>query len=74
MSVSILEALYNAQLNLLGGAKGSPIAHMMGKEQLNNAIELLSLGYPASTKVEPLLEQYGSVENVPEYTPTGETK
>ena len=40
----------------------------MVKEQLNNAVELLDKGYPIETEVEPLLEKYGSVDNVPDYT------
>jgi hypothetical protein len=38
----------------------------MVKEQLNNAVTLLDKGYGIWEEVEPLLEQYGSVENVPE--------
>jgi len=38
----------------------------MVKEQLNNAVELLDKGYSIWDEVEPLLEKYGSVENVPE--------
>ena len=40
----------------------------MVKEQLNNAVTLLDKGYSIWEEVEPLLEEYGSVENVPKKT------
>jgi len=63
MAVTILEALQNAQMNITTGM-GFTIA--IAKEQLNNAIVLLEKGYGKYEEVEPLLEKYGSVENVPE--------
>ena len=36
------------------------------KSQLNNAIVLLEKGYSVYDEVEPLLEKYGDVENVPD--------
>ena len=65
MSVSIMECLQNAKYNLDGAIK-MPMLMPMVKEQLNNAIELLDKGYSLSDEVEPLVEKYGSVENVPE--------
>ena len=63
MSVSILECLRNADYNLRqNGILGITIA----KVQLHNATELLDKGYDIWTQVEPLLEKYGTVENVPE--------
>ena len=63
MSVSILEALQNADYNIQhNGAMGVMIA----KDQLHNAVELLEKGYSLNDEVEPLLEQYGDVESVPE--------
>lgn len=66
MSVSIIEALLNAKANVdnikIVGVGLIPLI----KEQLNNAIELLEKGYDIYTEVEPLLEKYGGVENVPE--------
>uniref|UniRef100_A0A6H2A2P7 Uncharacterized protein n=1 Tax=viral metagenome TaxID=1070528 RepID=A0A6H2A2P7_9ZZZZ len=66
MSVTILEALENANYNLNNinvlGMALLPLA----KEQLNNAVVLLEKGYGLYDKVEPLLEKYGDVENVPE--------
>lgn len=60
MSVSILEALYNAEHNMK-----EPFTLKLAQSQLHNAIILLEKGYSADTEVEPLLEQYGDVENVP---------
>lgn len=63
MSVTILEALQNADINIQrNGAIGASIA----KGQLHNAVVLLKKGYTLDDKVEPLLEQYGDVESVPE--------
>ena len=63
MGVTILEALQNADYNLRhNGMMGTIIA----KEQLHNAVELLNKDYDINTSVEPLLEKYGSVEDVPE--------
>lgn len=66
MSVSIMECLQNAKYNLDNVNKMNPILMPMVKEQLNNAVELLDKGYSIWDEVEPLLEKYGSVENVPE--------
>ena len=63
MSVSILEALQNADCNLRENGK---IGVMFAKEQLHNATTLLEKGYDLYTEVEPLLEEHGDVENVPE--------
>ena len=65
MSVSIMECLQNAKYNLDNAIK-MPMLMPMVKEQLNNAVELLDKGYSIWDEVEPLLEKYGSVENVPE--------
>ena len=65
MSVSILECLQNAKYNLDNAIK-MPMLMPMVKEQLNNPVELLDKGYNIWDEVEPLLEKYGSVENVPE--------
>jgi len=67
MSVSILEALMGADINITtikntGMTMLLPIAH----EQLHNAVTLLDKGYSINDEVEPLLEEYGAVENVPE--------
>lgn len=66
MSVSILEALQNANYNL-DNLKVMPMLYPMVKEQLNNAVTLLDKGYGIWTEVEPLLEEYGDVENVPDF-------
>jgi hypothetical protein len=65
MAISILEALENANHNLNNLAK-MPMLLPMVKGQLNNAIVLLEKGYGILDDVEPLLEKYGDVENVPE--------
>ena len=65
MSVSIMECLQNAKYNLDNAIK-MPMLMPLVKEQLNNAVELLDKGYDIWDEVEPLLEKYGSVQNVPE--------
>jgi len=65
MSVTIVEALQNAEINLK-----NPVAEFqrqIGLMQLRNAIALLDKGWPSNTEVEPLLEKHGSAENVPPY-------
>lgn len=64
MSVTIHEALQNAQYNLCEGK--IPAQQEIGKSQLSNAVGLLNKGYSLEDEVEPLLEQYGEVDNVPE--------
>ncbi len=64
MSVTIHECLQNAHYNLCEAKIA--MQHTMGKEQLNNAVTLLNKGYSLEDEVEPLLEQYGSAENVPD--------
>lgn len=64
MSITILEALQNAQFNLVE-QKIPGISDRIGAAQLNNAIILLEKGYGANEEVDPLLNQYGSAENVP---------
>jgi len=68
MAVSILEALQNANYNLDNLAK-MPMLLPLVKEQLNNATVLLEKGYSVWTKVEPLLEEFGNVEDVPRVCP-----
>ena len=36
------------------------------KDQLNNAVVLLEKGYNPYDEVEPLLEKYGNIDNVPD--------
>lgn len=66
MSVTILEGLMNAECNLdnvrMLGVGIVPLA----REQLHNALTLLEKGYGINEEVEPLLEKYGTVENVPD--------
>ena len=63
MSVTILEALMNAEINL---SESHPFQKSIGLNQLHNAIVLLEKGYNHSELVDPLLEKYGDVENVPD--------
>lgn len=68
MAVTILEALQNARYNLKTSIRTNMYALLpLAEEQLSNAVELLDKGYPLDTLVEPLLEKYGPVENVPEF-------
>lgn len=61
---NILETLQNAQINLIEN-KNTPFAFMIGKLQLENAIELLEKGYSLNDDVDNLLEKFGSVSEVP---------
>lgn len=65
MSVSILEALQCAELNIENGKRIPPILDL-AKEQLHNAIVLLEKGYPITAHVEDLLDGHDSVEDVPQ--------
>ncbi len=64
--VTIFKALQNGNYNL-GNVKKKGIEFFpLAKNQINNAVVLLEKGYLLSEHVEPLLEKYGSVENVPD--------
>jgi len=65
MSVSIMEALQNANYNM-DNLKSMPMPLPMVKEQLNNAVTLLDKGYGIWDEVEPLLEKYGDIDSVPD--------
>jgi len=65
MSVSIMEALQNANYNL-DNLKSMPMLLPMVKKQLNNAVTLLDKGYGIWDEVEPLLEKYGDIDSVPD--------
>jgi len=64
MAVTILEALENAKYNLNNVVK-LPMLLPLIKIQLHNAITLLEKGYSIDDEVEPLLELYNTVEDVP---------
>jgi hypothetical protein len=66
MAVTILEALQNAHFNLCV-QKIPGLSDKIGESQLRNAIDLLEKGYPISQEVEPLIDKYGSVADVPEF-------
>ena len=65
MSVTILEALENAKYNLDNiQTIGIGLLPLI-KEQLGNSIILLEKGYDIDDEVEPLLEEFGDINNVP---------
>ena len=66
MAVTILEALQNANHNIDNIKFVGTALIPLVKGQLNNAVVLLEKGYPLEQEVEPLLEEFGDVENVPE--------
>lgn len=63
MSVSVFEALENADYNLQNNGQ---MGAMFAKDQLHNAVELIKKGYNLEEEVEPLLDKYGSIDQVPE--------
>ena len=66
MSVTVIEALQNAEANM-ENVKVLGLAILpLAQSQLHNAVELLDKGYSIDDEVEPLLAEYGSVENVPD--------
>ncbi|MBK7337810.1 MAG: hypothetical protein IPJ00_17360 [Saprospirales bacterium] len=67
MAVTILDALRNANYNL-DNMRVMPGLYPIVKSQLNNALVLLEKGWPIYQEVEPLLEEFGDMENVPSYT------
>ena len=66
MSVTIKEALQNADYIFRNNMSSGEVVIILAKGQLHNAVVLLEKGYDLYDKVEPLLEKYGDVENVPE--------
>ena len=66
MSVSIIEALKNAEINIENAKRIGRLALLLAQEQLHNAVVLLERGYGIDEKVEPLLKKYGDVANVPD--------
>ena len=66
MSVTILEALENAEINLDNVTRIGLMILPLAKEQLHNAKTLLENGYGIDDEIEPLIEKYGNVESVPD--------
>ena len=65
MSITILEALQKANCNSKNLCViGMALLPMM-QSQLNTAVILLEKGYDLYNDIEPLLEKYSDVENVP---------
>jgi len=65
MSVSILDALENAEYNLCQG-KQMAMNLLAGRDQLHNAVELLGKGYGLDDDIDALLSKYGSADEVPD--------
>ena len=63
MSVTIMEALQNADYNLQNNGN---IGLAFAKEQVKNAVGLLDKGYTLETSVDDLIEEHNGLENVPE--------
>jgi len=63
MAINILGALYNAEHNLKAGFA---FQKELARQQLHNSLILLEKGYSIYDEIEPLLERYGKVEDVPE--------
>ena len=68
MSVTVLEGLMNADMNLDNLKMLGMALLPLVKGQLHNAVTLLEKGYSIDDEVEPLLEKYGDVESVPDKT------
>lgn len=66
MSVTILEALENANYNLKNLKMVGMGLLPLVEDQLNNAVTLLEKGYDIHDEVEPLIEKHGDVDNVPD--------
>lgn len=63
MSVTILEALQNADYNLQNNGS---LGLMAAKMQVHNATILLEKGYSVDDDLDALLEPYESVDELPE--------
>lgn len=66
MSVTILECLQNAKINLIDNGE-IPFAKAIGKSQLHNAVTLLEKGYPLDLEIGPILGAYPEIDDAPEY-------
>jgi len=64
MSVTILEALENAEINFKNASK-SPICAMLATEQLHNAIAFLERGHSPYAIIDELLEKYPNPDEAP---------
>ena len=65
MSTSILKALQNANYNI-GNSQHRLQSLPLVIQQLKNAVTLLEKGYGLEEEIEPLLEKYKTLENVPD--------
>lgn len=64
---TILEALQNADFNLDTIHKTGMVGLIpLAKDQIHNAATLLEKGYSPYVEIEPLLEQFKNIENVPD--------
>lgn len=66
--MSIIGLLQSSNYNLenLERFARLPMLHQLLKVQLNTALILLEKGYSIYDEVEPLLEKYGDINDVPE--------
>lgn len=65
MSVTLLEVLQNAQINLVENAH-TGIGLTIGKEQLKNAITLLEKGYGIDDDFDTIMGEHENVAEVPD--------
>lgn len=63
MSVTIYEALINADFNI---KNGSGLGLFLSMGQLHSVVTLLKKGYSLNDQVEPLLEKFGYLDAIPE--------
>ena len=63
MSISILEALENAEYNLCQGK--TEINKVIGIDQLHNAVTLLLKGYGLDDDIEAVFAEYESLDGAP---------
>lgn len=65
MSVTILEGLQNAKINLIDN-RGVGVAGMLGRQQLTNCIALLEKGYDPHDNFDEIMEGHESIDAVPD--------
>lgn len=62
---TVLEALQNAQINVKQLPKTGLFTLPLIQSQLENAITLLEKGYDIEEDIEEIIDQHGSLEDVP---------
>jgi len=66
MSTTVLEGLQNAEVNIENVKKIGLVILPLAQDQLHHAVTLLEKGYSINDEIEPLLEKYSRIENVPD--------